>query len=65
MDIKLNKMKIIIIIYLILMTYLLQMGVCAIIHLVNLTPIPKSGWGFVKLTFLPWVIMNFKKLKEQ
>ena len=43
--------------------YLLQFLVCAIINAINTTRIPKSGWDFMKLTFLPWLLLHLDDVR--
>lgn len=47
----------------ILLVYLVQMLICATTHAIRGTRVPTSDWDLIKLTFLPYVIWNFKNLK--
>jgi len=47
----------------ILLGYLVQMLVCAIINAVVATRIPKNEWDFVKLTFLPWLLLHLDEVR--
>lgn len=44
--------------------YWINMTICAIYHAFNNSRNPKSVWEFVKMTFLPWVLLNSDKLKR-
>ena len=47
----------------ILMGYLVQAFVCAIINAINATRIPTSGWDLIKLTFLPWLLLHLDDVR--
>jgi hypothetical protein len=47
----------------ILLGYLVQMLVCAIINAAVATRIPKKKWDFVKLTFLPWLLLHLDEVR--
>ena len=47
----------------ILFGYLIQMLVCAIINAAVATRIPKSGLDFIKLTFLPWLLLHLDEVR--
>jgi len=56
-------MKIEIILAIILLLYLAQALICAFINAINVTRIPINFKDLVKLTFLPWLLRNIKKVK--
>lgn len=43
--------------------YLASMAIAAFINMLNTTRIPRSWWDVIKLTFLPYVLWNLKKIK--
>lgn len=57
-------MENLLIIMIVLMVYLANMLICAIINVVNYTRTPNSFKDFCKLTFLPWLILNLKKVRN-
>ncbi len=56
-------MEAITIILYVMVLYLFQVWICAIINLINGTRFPISVFDFIKLTFLPYVIINLNKIK--
>lgn len=49
----------------ILLGYLVQVLVCAIINAAVVTRIPTNGWDFVKLTFLPWLLLHLDEVRSK
>ena len=52
-------------ILLILMIYLIQAAICALINAINSTRLPRSVTDFIKLIFLPYVLLNLKKIRKK
>lgn len=48
----------------IILIYGIQIIICATIHIILSTKIPVSTFDFLKLTFLPYILWNWKKFKE-
>jgi len=48
----------------IVMIYLVQAIVCAIINAVNANRIPRNFFDLLKLTFLPWLLLHLKEAKN-
>jgi hypothetical protein len=48
-----------------LIGYLVQLLACAIINVINTTRMPKSGWDFMKLTFLPWLLLHLDDVRVE
>jgi len=51
------------IIEVILLAYLINLFICGIINMFNLTRIPNSFKDFIKLTFLPYLLAHLKEVK--
>jgi hypothetical protein len=47
----------------ILFGYLVQAVICAIINILVATRIPRSGIDFLRLTFLPWLLLHLDEVK--
>lgn len=47
----------------IMIGYLSQAIICAIINIVITTRIPISFWDFIKLTFLPYLLLHLKEVR--
>jgi hypothetical protein len=48
-----------------LLIYILNIYICAAINVVNQTREPRSFMDFLKLAFLPYVLLNLKKIKDE
>lgn len=48
----------------IIVVYMGQIAVCAIINAAIGSRVPKSGLDFLKLAFLPWLLFNLKNTKD-
>ena len=57
-------MSTIVIILYILMFYLYSIGLTCMIHVLNNTREFNGFWDICKLTFLPYVLFNLKKIRE-
>ena len=46
--------------------YLVQMAMASFINAEIGTRLPKNGWDFIKLTFLPWLLLlNINKVRRR
>lgn len=48
----------------ILLIYWVQFMICAVINLAANNRKPKSIIDFLKMTFLPWLLLNLKNVKQ-
>lgn len=48
-----------------LVIYVAQALICSIINMSNSTRIPRGMLDFIKLTTLPYLIFNLKKVREK
>lgn len=47
----------------IILLYIIQMLICATINVIVATRIPKNFVDFLKLTFLPWLLIHLKEVR--
>lgn len=48
----------------ILLIYYVQFLICAVINMLSPNRIPKDIKDFFKMTFLPWLLLNLKNVKQ-
>lgn len=48
----------------ILLIYSVQFLICAVINMLTPNRVPKGIIDFLKMTFLPWLLLNLKNVKQ-
>jgi hypothetical protein len=60
----LGNVKIMTILGKIVIIYVVQALICAMINVVNANRIPRNFFDLLKLTFLPWLLLHLKEAKN-